>query len=64
MSENAFKGVTVRVPANTMTNEVRHESATTIDVSDGHLQVKKSGSSTKTIAIYAPGKWLSAVVSQ
>ncbi|OKI47222.1 hypothetical protein [Micromonospora sp. CB01531] len=61
MSESTPKGVTVKVPVNTTVNEVRHDGANTIDVADGHLHVKKTGP-LKTVAIYAPGKWLSAVV--
>jgi hypothetical protein len=64
MSEEAPKGVTVTVPANTTTSTVKHAEATHIEVDNGHLYVKKDGSRfLRTVAIYAPGKWTNATVN-
>lgn len=39
-----------------------HPKGTGIRVADGHLHVQNSSSPHDVIAIYAPGKWLTAVV--
>ncbi|MEV6800530.1 hypothetical protein AB0M91_19615 [Micromonospora rifamycinica] len=64
MSEEAPKSVTVTVPVNTTTSSVQHPGATHIEVEEGHLHVKKdSGRFLRTVAIYAPGKWINGTVN-
>lgn len=41
--------------------EVEHQEADTFQISDAHLYVQKSAGAG-IIAVYAAGKWLSAVV--
>jgi len=42
-----------------------HEKGTSIGVEEGHLRVaiRSSGGGTKTLAVYAPGIWASAAVT-
>lgn len=42
-----------------------HEEGIVVYVHDGHLFVANGGNSriTETVAVYAPGKWDSAIVS-
>jgi hypothetical protein len=52
-----------RHPSGNSAADITHDDASTIDVSDGHLIVKRrAGQSLHVAAIYAPGKWLDAVV--
>lgn len=44
--------------------KVEHSLATTIDVSDGHLHVRRARDSGGALAIYAPGRWVSAVAER
>ena len=61
MSEQS-KGVNVKTPTN-FEDGIDHPNASQIHVSDGHLQVLRGGDSN-SIAIYAPGQWISAVVNK
>lgn len=61
MTENAPTGVTVTVRVGMATGKVRHEGADAIDIRDGHLFVTKNGA-TRTVEVYAPGKWITAMV--
>lgn len=43
--------------------EKTHQGADRIEVVDGHLKVRRGGgTSAKTLAIYAPGRWWVAKV--
>lgn len=55
--------VTVLAESGVSTRTDVHDEGTGIGVDDGHLKVTKSGTRIpKTIAIYAPKTWRSAVV--
>jgi hypothetical protein len=58
------QGVNVKTPEN-LDDGVDHLKSNMIKVSDGHLIVGMGSVATHEVAaIYAPGRWLSAVVTR
>jgi len=55
--------MTVQVLTDTR-NTAAHDEADRIEQNEGHLLVRTTGSPSKIVAIYAPGRWLSAKVAE